>query len=139
MALSAFDDKSHMPTEADLAEVLGKGKGLWDELKRHLAERFAPLAEKWNFSGKSYGWGLQLKQKQRTVLYMTPNKGYFLASFALGEKAVRAAREGALPDSVLDVIDRAPRYAEGRGVRLEVKSKKDLGSIKKLAAIKMAS
>ena len=118
MALSAFDDKSHLPNEKDLAAMLGPTSALWDDLKAHLASQYEPLTEQWNFSGKNYGWGLQLKQKKRTVLYMTPCQGYFLASFALGEKAVQAAHQSGLPDSVLSVIDSARKYAEGRGVRL---------------------
>ena len=80
-----------------------------------------------------------MKQKKRTVLYMTPCERYFLASFALGEKAVQAAHQSDLPDSVLNIIDSARKYAEGRGVRLEVRSKKDLENVKELAAIKMAN
>jgi hypothetical protein len=139
MALSAFDDKSHLPNERDLAEMLGSTSALWDDLKAHLASQYQPLTEQWNYSGKNYGWGLQLKQKKRTVLYMTPCQGYFLASFALGEKAVQAAHQRGLPDSVLSVIDGARKYAEGRGVRLEVRSQTDLENIQKLAAIKMAN
>jgi hypothetical protein len=138
MALSAFDDKSRMPNERDLLELLGPVSALWNDLKAHLASRYEPLTGQWNYSGKNYGWGLQLKQKKRTVLYMTPCQGYFLASFALGEKAVQAAHQSGLPDSVLSVIDSARKYAEGRGVRLEVRNKKDLENIKQLAAIKMA-
>ncbi len=69
---------------------------------------------------------------------MTPCKGYFLASFALGEKAVKAAHESDLPASVLAVIDGAKKYAEGRGVRLEVRSAEDVRNIEKLAVVKMA-
>lgn len=139
MALSAFDDKSHRPDEKDLSEMLGLTSVLWDELKAHLTSHYEPLTEQWNFSGKNYGWGLQLKQKKRTVLYITPCRGYFLASLALGEKAVQVAHQSGLPDSVLSVIDGARKYAEGRGVRLEVRSKGDLEHIKKLAAVKMAN
>ena len=63
----------------------------------------------------------------------------FLVGFALGEKAVRAAHEAALPTSLLAVIDEAPKYAEGRGVRIEVRTKKDLDAVRKLAAVKMAN
>jgi len=139
MALSAFDDKSNLPNDRDLSEMLGRVSALWDDLKVHLAFHYEPLTEKWNFSGKNYGWGHQLKQKKRTVPYMTPGKGYFLASFALGEKAVRAAHESGLTDSVLNIIDSARKFADGRGVRLEVRTTKDLENIKRLAAIKMAN
>jgi hypothetical protein len=70
---------------------------------------------------------------------MIPCPGHFLAAFALGEKACLAARRSGLPAPVLEVIDRAPRYPEGRGVWLEVRTRKDLENVKKLATIKMAS
>jgi hypothetical protein len=70
---------------------------------------------------------------------MTPCQGYFLASFALGEKAVKAAHESNLPAEILDVIDNAPRYAEGRGVRFEVRSAKDVRNVEQIAIIKIAN
>jgi hypothetical protein len=82
---------------------------------------------------------MRLKHKKRTVLYMTPCEGYFLASFALGEKAVKLAHESNLPSSVLKVIDGAKKYAEGRGVRLEVRNSKDVRHVEKLAVIKMST
>ena len=70
---------------------------------------------------------------------MTPRKGHFLVGFVLGEKAVRAARDSDLPDSIFTTIDEARKYAEGRGVRIEIRNKKSLEATKKLAAIKMAN
>jgi hypothetical protein len=139
VALSAFDDKSSTPRAKQLTEVLGRTSALWDSLREHLASEYQPLAEKWIFPGQKWGWSLQLRQKKRTVLYMTPRKGHFSAGFTLGEKAVKAAHESDLPDSVLTLIDSARKYAEGRGVRIEVRTKKDLTATKKLAAIKMAN
>lgn len=139
MALSAFDDKSRTPRPTELKKTLGRTSDLWDKLKDHLESEYQPLSEKWTFAGKKWGWSLQLKQKKRTILYMTPREGFFSAGFVLGERAVRAARESGLPDSVLALIDSARKYAEGRGVRIEVKTKKALDTTKKLAAIKMAN
>ncbi|CAG0936421.1 hypothetical protein TFLX_05294 [Thermoflexales bacterium] len=139
MALSAFDDKAHPPQEKDLAKTLGSKFALWNDLKDRIAARFAPLSIDWGFASKNTGWGLRLKQEKRTVLYMTPCQGYFLVSFALGEKAVKAAHASDLPAAVLDVIDKAPKYAEGRGVRFEVKSAKDVRNLEKVAIIKMAN
>jgi hypothetical protein len=134
MALSAFDDKSRPPRDDELAATLGRAFVSWNELRRIIASRFAPLSEEWGFGT---GWGLRLKRPARTVLYMTPCNGYFLASFALGEKAVKAAHESDLPASILEIIDSAKKYAEGRGVRLEVRSAKDVRNVEKLAVIKM--
>jgi hypothetical protein len=139
MALSAFDDKSNPPRGYDLAATLGSTFVFWNELKRLIASRFSPLSEESGFASKKTGWGLRLKREKRTVLYMTPCEGYFMASFALGEKAVKAAHESDLPVSVLRVIDGAKKYAEGTGVRLEVRSAEDVRNVEKLAVIKMAS
>ena len=139
MTLSAFDDKSRLPHDNDLAAKLGSTFVLWNSLKRIIASEFTPLSTEWGFSSKKTGWGLRLKMEKRTILYMTPCEGYFLASFALGEKAVKAAHESDLPVSVLKVIDNARKYAEGRGVRLQVRSVEDVRNVEKIATIKMAS
>jgi hypothetical protein len=139
MALSAFDDKTEPPQEDELAEMLGKTLGLWTDLQSRISTRFAPLSIEWGYTSKSTGWGLRLKQEKRTMLYMTPCRGYFLASFALGEKAVKVAHDSKLPAEVLEAIDNAPRYAEGRGVRFEVRSAKDVRNVEKVAIIKMAN
>jgi hypothetical protein len=40
---------------------------------------------------------------------------------------------------VLKLLDEAPHYAEGTGLRLVVKAAKDLAAIQKLALIKLAN
>jgi hypothetical protein len=139
MALSALDDKERTPTDQDVARVLGRTSNLWDTLRHTLAMQFEPLSETWRFSGKKYGWSLQLKQKKRTVVWLTPCSGHFLVGTALGEKAVKAAHESGLPAKLLDVIDSAKKYVEGRAIRLEVRTKKDLAAVQQLATIKMAN
>ena len=137
--MSAFDDKSKAPQNDDLAVALGSTLVFWNELRRLIALRFAPVSNEWGFTSKKTGWGLRLKGERRTILYMTPCNGHFVVSFALGEKAVKAAHESDLPISVLKVIDSARKYAEGRGVRLEVRSAEDVRNVEKLAVIKMAN
>ena len=138
MALSAFDDKANQPTAAELAHVLGDTAPIWDDLKRQLEEGYPPLTEKWGFGGKKWGWTLGLKQKKRTILYLTPSTGFFYVGFVLGEKAVNAALEGDLPASIVNIIEASPKYAEGRGVRLEIHSGEFLASVLRLAECKMA-
>jgi hypothetical protein len=55
----------------------------------------------------------------------------------LGEKAAKAASDAALPQAVLKVIDEAPRYGEGRGIRMQVATAADLEVARMLAALKM--
>jgi hypothetical protein len=80
---------------------------------------------------------LKVKCKQRTILYLTPSRAGFMASFALGDNAVKMAREAGLPKSALAVIDHAKRYAEGTAVRIDVHGSKDVAVVEELAAIKL--
>ncbi len=137
MALSAFDDKAHPPGEKDLGSVLGTAFDAWTQLISLVTSTVQPIDEVWGFSSASAGWSLRLQRKGRVILYMTPRDGCFLVSLALGEKAVAAAREARLPASLLKVIDAAPRYAEGRGVRLEVRQKRQVAALARIALIKM--
>jgi hypothetical protein len=104
-----------------------------------VGESVSPISEEWNYTSSSTGWGLRLRHKGRVLLYMTPGKGCFLASFALGEKAVAAAHASDLPAPILAAIDAAPRYAEGRGVRFEIRTSGQIAPILALVRIKNAS
>jgi len=137
MALSAFADKSREPREDDLRRVMGTTIKHWAAIVKQAASDYPPLEESWGFSGTAWGWSLKLRQKKRTIMYLTPCKGYFIAGFALGEKAVRAAHKAGLDQSTLSLIDGARKYAEGRAVRIEVRRKRDRDQVIKMAAIKM--
>lgn len=139
MALSALDDRSKTPTDRKVAETLGRSSSLWNTLITDLRSRYDPLVEKWSFSGAKYGWSLGLKHKKRTILYLIPQHRCFLVAFALGGKAIAAAHESDLPAAVVKAIDDGKQYPEGRGVRLEVRYKKDLAAVEQLAAIKMTN
>jgi len=132
----SFDDKEKAPDEKALAKGLGPSKRLWDGFVRHVSEAYPPVTEAWGFYK---AWSLRLKRKDRTIVYLLPREGFFLCAFVFGGKATEAARQAKLPKAVLKAIDEAPVYAEGRGFRLEVKTAKDVETMKALAAIKMAN
>ena len=139
MALSVFDDKTHEPGDDEVSEYLAGTAVLWDDLRSRIASDFDPLSEDWGFAGKKWGWSLRLKHKKRAVLYLTPSTGFFYVGFALGQKAVDIAHERGLPRQVLDIIDSSPKYAEGRGVRFEIRTAKDVENAAKVAAVKMST
>ena len=70
-------------------------------------------------------------------MYLSLSRGCFTASFTLGDKAVKAARQRGLPQKVLKIIDQAKRYAEGTAVRIDVKGRADVAVVKKPAAAKL--
>jgi hypothetical protein len=139
MALSAFDDKHTPPDDRSLKATLGSAKRLWDRLIDRLQSDHGPLAETWRFSGRSFGWSFRLEQPKRVLVYMTPCQKHFLASFALGDKAYRAAQAADLSADVMTLLRNAPKYPEGRGIRVPVKTARDLEDVLRLAALKAAS
>ncbi len=139
MATSAFGDKSSPPGTDQLVTALGRAARHWEALVERLGSQYPPLTETWKYGGQTWGWALRLQQRKRTVVWLTPCRGHFIAGFALGEKAVRAAHHSGLPAAVLTLIDGAKKYAEGRAVRLEVRTQKDARIVEQVAAAKMAN
>jgi hypothetical protein len=139
VTLSAFHDKTRPPTDDDLRSVLGTRYAAWTSLLALIAERIGPTTEVWKFTSVSTGWGLRILKKDRVIVYMAPQPNQFLVSFALGEKAVAVARAAKLHSSIMDAIEAAPRYAEGRGVRIAVRDSRQLASLARLAQIKCES
>lgn len=139
MALSAFADKSKKPKKQELKEMLGRSSASWETLIEWAAGEYQPLTEEWTYAGAKWGWSLRLKRKKRAILYMTPQARQFLVGMILGDKAVAAAMAMKLPASVVKEIKTAKRYPEGKALRFEIKTKKDLDTVKKLAGAKMST
>lgn len=139
MRANAFIGKTTPPTDSELARVLGSAKAVWDQLLADLAQESGVSGHEWKCHSPKWGWSLRGKRKERTIVWLSPAESVFNVLFILGGKAMQAARESKLPLRIVKVIDEAPKYPEGTGVRLEVKSPRDLGTLKKLAAIKLAN
>jgi hypothetical protein len=139
MSLSFFADKTNAPSEGDVAAALGRTNTLWMKVQRDVAGRLPDITTVWGYTSKSTGWGLRVKQGDRVIVYLTPCHRHFLASFALGQRAVEAAHRQKLSPALLAAIDNAPKYAEGRGVRFAVRVAADAKSVVELAMIKAAT
>ena len=137
MLPNAFIGKPKKPTDDELSVVLGAAKPLWDQLLVELADQHDTGIHEWNSYSLKAGWSLKVKRGTRTILYLSPYRGGFRASFALGDKAVKAAFQSDLPVRVLKLIREAKRYAEGTAVRIDVKTGQDVPIIKKLAELKL--
>ena len=137
MPLSAFIDQAHRPTDPELSEALAETYQLWTELRDALIETYPPMTETWKFAGKSTGWGMRLMQKDRVIVYMTPCDGYFLFSMVLGEKAVARSRTLKLPSAITRTIASARKYAEGYGVRFDIRNAKDVKGLVELVGVKV--
>jgi hypothetical protein len=136
---NAFIGKAEPPTPKEIAVALGSAAQTWEQLVSWLGQQHGVTVQEWKSISPNYGWSLRLKLKKRTIVHMSPCDGCFRVAFILGDRAVKAARESDLPKTVLKLIVDARCYAEGTGIRLLVRSAKDLAAIRKLAVIKLAN
>ena len=137
MEQNAFAGQARRPTDAALASVLGECQLLWRGLVADLKRELKLDAAEWHSSSVKLGWSLRLQLKKRNIVYLGPRAGYFVAAFALGDKAVAAGRKSGLPAPVIKIINEAKRYAEGTAVRIEVRQAEDVATVKALAKIKI--
>ena len=135
---NAFIGHATQPTPEELSTALGPTSSIWNQLVANLAELGVTIQE-WNSYSVKAGWSLRLKLKKRIIIHMAPCKDHFRVAFIFGDKALNAAREIKLPQTIVQIIKDAPRYPEGTGVRLLVKRMSDLAAIQKLAAVKLAN
>jgi hypothetical protein len=137
MAANAFINKPKQPTDVELAAALGAAKAVWDQFLAELSQEHGVNVYEWKTYSPKTGWSLRVKRSARTVVWLSPSDGSFMVAFILGDKALRAARQAKFPQRVVKAISEAPKYPEGTGVRLELKSSRDIGTLMKLAAIKL--
>jgi hypothetical protein len=125
---NAFIGRPAAPSDAELAAELGPAHSLWEQVRSAVA-----LPGEWHSYSKKAGWSMRLKRKDRNIVYLIPGRGGFDVSFALGDRAVAAARERGLAK----MVDGAKRYAEGTAVRFAVEGRKDVETVKKLVDLKL--
>ena len=134
-----FAGRKEQPGDAELSQILGPSRLLWDQVLTDLASENLITNQEWHSSSVKAGWLLRLQHRQRNIVYLVPREGAFQAAFVFGDKALAEIRAARFPRAVIQIIDGARKYAEGTGVRLDVKTPADVTTVKKLAAIKVAN
>jgi len=137
METNAFIGKAERPTDRELAEALGSSKPVWDSLIDAMGTEFDVSIQEWSTYSLKAGWSLKLKKKKRTILYMAPCAGCFQIALILGDRAMAAARASGPSARILKLLDEASKYPEGTGIRMTIKSSKDIPTVKNLAVVKL--
>ena len=139
LSANAFIGKSRQPTDKELSTALGPAKSTWDQLLIELDREFGVNVHEWNCYSLKAGWSLRVKRKARTIVWLGPREGAFMAAFILGDKAMLAAHASKLPQRIVKIMNEAPKYPEGTGIRIMMKILKDIAVVKTLTAIKIAN
>lgn len=135
--ISIFTDKKIVPKESDLAEILGQTHKLWISICEYTISKYPDGKQEWNFPGQKYGWSFRIKDKKRTIIYLLPRKHFFKVAFVFGDKAVNEIMLSYISDDIKNELSIAKKYAEGRGIRIEISNENQIQDIEKLIDIKL--
>jgi hypothetical protein len=139
MSANVFIDKLAKPDDQALVRALGKTYPLWAEIEKHIATTLGKSVEEWKYYGLKSGWTMKTLYKKRNLFFFTACKGYFRIAFVFGDRAVAEIITSDLPKAMIEEITNAKKYAEGKGLRVDVKTRRDVESVKKLIAIKVTN
>jgi hypothetical protein len=124
--------------EGRLREALGTAFPVWQQLFDALSKEFHPVSHEWKPTKLEFGGVCLLKQKERTLVYLLPGKLQFEVSVVLGDRAAALALASDLRAETKKLISEARVYAEGRGVRFFIRTRKDIESVVQLVRFKTA-
>lgn len=139
MDKSIFANKNCIPNSDDLLVALGYLYDPWQAIVLHVNSKYPKLNEEWKFSGEKSGWNLRIKDKKRVIIYLLPRDKYFKVAFVFGQKAFDSILKSEVSDTIKKELKIAKVYAEGRGIRIDVKDGEVLNNIKKLIEIKIGN
>ena len=136
---SVFMNKETVPSDKDLKKALAITYTLWQAVAKFTKIAYPAATEEWNHSGVKYGWSYRIKDKKRVLVYLLPRNEYFMVSMVFGQKAFEAILKSAISETIKTELKNAKVYAEGRGIRIEIRDKTSLKDIEQLITVKIAN
>lgn len=134
---SIFTEKDTTPTTNVLKKALANTFPFWQDLSDYARELYPTATEGWNFSGIKYGWSFRISDKKRVILYLLPRDQFFKVAFVFGQKATEEILKSDVAENIKIELKNAKVYAEGRGIRIDVKDGTLLNDLKQLIEIKI--
>lgn len=134
----AFPDRNQPPDDERLALLLGEKKKLWDQILDNIQRSYKDITWSWNYYNDGHQWLFKLVQKKKTILWSAClASGDFRMTFYFGDKAEETILLSDLPEKVKNDFADGPRFGKIRASSLLVRTREDLDSVLKLAAIKV--
>lgn len=134
-----FIDKTVKPDETKLKAAVGSSYKYWTELLKYAETTFPPTTIEWKYYGVKSGWTMKLFSGKRNLLFLMPYEGFFRVGMVFGDKAVAEINKPALPKEIITELNDAKKYAEGRGLRIDIKDKPSIEIVKKLLLLKASN
>jgi hypothetical protein len=136
--ISIFTDKTVIPTKQKLKDALGSKADLLKKIEDFVFDAYPDGLADWNFPGKKYGWSYRIKDKKRAIIYFLPREGYFKVAFVFGQRAFDQIIDSDISGKIKDELAGAKKFAEDRGISIDVRDSDILQDIFTLVGIKLA-
>ncbi|OFY34771.1 MAG: hypothetical protein A2275_09945 [Bacteroidetes bacterium RIFOXYA12_FULL_35_11] len=133
---SIFTDKKKTPGAEDLKAAIGDTFDIWKIISDFTFKIKPTAKDSWHFSGNKYGWSFRISDKKRVLIYLLPRDKFFKIAFVFGQKATNKIIESNIAEILKQELLNAKVYAEGRGIRIDIKDKVLLNDLFKLIEIK---
>ncbi len=134
---SIFNDKLIVPTDDDLKPALGVTYKLWQQIAAYAHDKCPKANDEWKFPGEKHGWSFRVNDKKRVLVYLLPRDGFFKVAMVFGQKAFEAVMSSSVSEDIKQELAAAKAYAEGRGIRIDVRTDAVIKDIKELIDIKL--
>jgi hypothetical protein len=119
-----------------MAAMIGTMLPVWNELVVFLRANFL-VEEDFKFMyGKNYGWALRFRVNGKFLTSLFPTKGGFTVQVNLTPQAVEQAIKMDIHPGILEVINNAHPYPEGRWCFIPVWTPQALEDIKQLIRLR---
>nr|WP_294860639.1 DUF3788 family protein [uncultured Fluviicola sp.] len=139
MDTSIFTNKNSVPGDSDLSLELKDTYDLWCAIRNHVHKIYPDAIDEWHYSGAKYGWSFRIKDKKRVIVYLLPRGGFFKTAFLFGQKATDVIINSKLSPFIIEQLEAAKVYAEGRGIRIDILDAAFVNDMKQLVEIKLAN
>ena len=137
METSIFLNKDSIPSTIELTNALGDTYHLWHFIEEYVHIQYPKSIVEWNCTKN--GWSFRIKDKKRTIIYLLPREKYFKVAFVFGQKAADVIMKSEIAAEIKKELDAARVYAEGRGIRIDIKNDQIVNDVKKLITIKLGN
>ena len=134
---SIFTDKKNEPDAASLKKALGATFELWKWIRDYVKKADPHCTEEWKFASEKFGWSFRMSDKKRVIVYLLPRDNFFKVALVFGDRAMGEILKSKISLHIIEELKSAKAYAEGRGIRVEIRDKTILNDIGELISIKM--
>lgn len=126
-----------MPTDSLLRAAIGETFSHVEHIRAFVKEKYGATTEEWKFYGQKYGWQLKTFLKKRNLFFIIPLESSFKIVFIFGDRAVEAIEKSDVSEALISEVVGAKKYAEGRGLSIDIKDQKALKDVEILIDIKI--